>query len=234
MIALQAGIGATNDAVDAPTDRGLKPGKPIPAGLVSVALARVVAVMAFAAGIALAAPSGPPAVALSAVVIGIGLAYDLRLKGTPWSWLPFAIGIPLLPVYGWLGATGTLAPFFLVLVPVAAVAGGALAIANALVDHERDHAAGIQSVVTRLGPDRAWMIHAGLLALVGAAAAVSARLMGGSVVAAAIVALVALVPLAGAAFARTGDPARRERGWELEAVGLGLLAIAWLAGPALG
>ena len=40
-----------------------------------------------------------PIAACRLVVIAIGLAYDLRLKGTAWSWLPFAVGIPILPVY---------------------------------------------------------------------------------------------------------------------------------------
>ncbi len=35
-----------------------------------------------------------------------GYAYDLRLKATAWAWLPFAVGLPLLPVYAWVGATG--------------------------------------------------------------------------------------------------------------------------------
>jgi 4-hydroxybenzoate polyprenyltransferase len=234
MVALQAGIGATNDAVDAPTDRGLKAGKPIPAGLVSGSEARLIAVVAFVLGLVLAAPSGPAVVGLAVVVIGIGLAYDLRLKGTAWSWLPFAVGVPLLPVYGWLGVAGTLARFFAVLVPTAVAAGAALAIANALVDHERDRAAGVASVVTRLGAERAWAVHIGLLALVGVAAILSAWLLGAAGPGLALIAVLAAVPLAAALIGRDGDPDRRERAWELEAVGLGLLATAWLAGPALG
>ena len=38
----------------------------------------------------------------------------------------------------------------------------------------------------------------------------------------------------GVALGRAGDAARRERAWELEAVGVGLLAAAWLAGIPLG
>jgi len=115
MVALQAGIGAANDVVDAPRDAGHKPGKPIPAGLVSQALARRVVVVAFAVGLSLAALSGgAAAVALAIVGVAIGLAYDFRLKGTAWSWLPFAVGIPVLPVFSWIGATGNLPIAFLV------------------------------------------------------------------------------------------------------------------------
>ena len=233
MVALQAGIGATNDLRDAPADSGRKPGKPIPAGLVSPRGALGAAVVAFTAGLALAVPSGPAVAALAVVVIGIGLAYDLRLKGTAWSWLPFAVGIPLLPVYGWLG-TGDLPPIFLVVVPTAAVAGASLAISNALVDLERDRAAGLDSVALALGARRAWLLHVGLLGTVVGAAVGIAGALGGAPPQIAIVALAGLVPLAGARLVRSANPRRRERGWELEAVGLALLATAWLAGPGLG
>ena len=125
MVTLQAGIGAANDLVDAPRDAGHKPGKPIPAGLVSRHTARHVVVVAFAVGFVLAGVSGGTA-ALTIALIGvaIGLAYDLRLKGTAWSWVPFAAGVPLLPVFGWAGASGRLPVAFLILVPAAFAAGG--------------------------------------------------------------------------------------------------------------
>ena len=96
----------------------------------------------------------------------IGYGYDLVAKGTAWSWLPFALGIPLLPVYGWLGATGALPSFFIALVPMAMLAGAALAIANARADLERDVAAGTVSVATRLGLEGSWRLHAALWLLV--------------------------------------------------------------------
>ena len=118
-------------------------------------------------------PSGPGLVALAGAVLAIGYAYDLRAKGTAWSWLPFAIGIPLLPVFAWFGTTGELPGSFAILLPAAVAAGAALAIANALADVERDRAAGLRSVALRLGPERAWTVQAVLLAAVVAAALVS-------------------------------------------------------------
>jgi 4-hydroxybenzoate polyprenyltransferase len=229
MIALQAGIGATNDVVDAQRDAGHKPGKPIPAGLVSPATARRVVVVAFGVGLGLAGLSGgPAAVAIALVGVAIGLAYDLRLKGTAWSWLPFAAGIPLLPVFGWLGATGHLPIAFLVLIPAAVAAGAALAIANALVDVERDRSAGSGSIALALGSTNAWLVHVGLLVLIGLAALVSVRPLGGSVGGGTAVALAAVLPVAAGLAARGGGVTRRERAWELEAVGVALLAFAWL------
>jgi geranylgeranylglycerol-phosphate geranylgeranyltransferase len=232
MVALQASIGALNDLVDAPRDAGHKPGKPIPAGLVSAGSARAVAVVAAAAGLALSLRSGPAVVLLAGIVLGIGYGYDLVLKGTAWSWVPFAVGIPLLPVYAWLGTTGSLPASFEVLLPVAVVAGAALAIANARVDMERDAAAGVQSVALRLGSRRAWAIHAALLAIVVAAALATLAGVDTDPKIVTATAGAGFVIAVGALVGCDGGSARRERAWELEAVGVGLLAATWLAGAA--
>jgi 4-hydroxybenzoate polyprenyltransferase len=233
MTALQASIGALNDVVDAPRDAGHKPGKPIPAGLVSVTAARWVALAAAVVGLALASQSGVATMALAVVVLGIGYAYDLAFKGTAWSWLPFAVGIPLLPVFAWLGAGGTVPASFAILVPAAVVAGAALAIANARADLERDAAAGTDSVAVRLGLDRSWALAGGLLGIVVVAAL--ATLVRGAASSGAIVVATgaAILVAAGVGLGRRGDGARRERAWQLQAIGIGLLAAAWLAGMEL-
>jgi 4-hydroxybenzoate polyprenyltransferase len=228
MMALQFGIGATNDVVDAPRDAGHKPGKPIPAGLVSASVARAVGVGGFLVGLGLAAPSGIPTLALAVTIIGIGLAYDLLLKGTAWSWLPFAVGIPILPVFGWLGATGALPPAFGILVPAAVAAGAALAIANALADIERDHGAGTASIATALGPGRAWAVAAALVTAIVLAAVVSAWILAASETRVLPVALVGSLPLAGVAASRGGGADRRERAWQLQAIGIAAVGIVWI------
>jgi 4-hydroxybenzoate polyprenyltransferase len=229
MVALQAGIGATNDLVDAPRDAGHKPGKPIPAGLVSRTTARRVVVVAFGVGFGLSGVSGgAAAVSIALVGVAIGLAYDLRLKGTAWSWVPFALGVPLLPVFGWVGASGRLPVAFLILVPAAVAAGAALAIANALVDVERDRGAGSGSIALALGPATARLINVGLLVLVGLVATVSVVPLGGSASSGAAVAVAAVLPVGAAMAARGGGAIRRERAWELEALGVAVLAVAWL------
>lgn len=233
MTAMQASIGALNDVVDAPRDAGHKPGKPIPAGLVSPAAARAVVVAAAGVGLALAVPSGFWTVALAALVLVIGFGYDLIYKGTAWSWVPFAVGIPLLPVFGWLGTVGTLPASFAVLMPVAVVAGTALAIANARADLERDAAAGVDSVAVRLGSDRAWTIEAALLAVVVGAAVVTLALTGAPTGALAVAIGAGVVVAIGIALGRSIDSARIERAWQLQAVGVGLLGAAWLAGMEL-
>ena len=232
MICLQAAIGAANDLIDGPRDRGHKPGKPIPAGLVAPTEARTVAIVAAIAGLALSVPSGPPTTALAALILAIGLLYDLRLRGTAWSWLPFALGIPLLPVFAWLGGTGRLPGPLPILLPAGFAAGAALAIANALVDVERDRSAGSSSVVDRLGVASAWAVHAVLQALVVAVALASLAGAGAALVALAVSLAGALGIVGGVMLARSARPPGRERGWELEAVGVAVLAVGWLLGIA--
>jgi 4-hydroxybenzoate polyprenyltransferase len=231
MTALQASIGTLNDALDVPLDSGRKPGKPIPAGLVSIGVARIAVVAWAALGLGLATPSGAGLLALAVVVLAIGYGYDAWAKGTAWSWLPFAIGIPLLPVYGWYGATGTLADWFVVLIPAAMVAGASLAVANARADLERDASAGSGSIAVALGDGRAWLVHAVGLAIVvivaaGWLAAGDEPIRPLALVALAIgtAALAAGVSLGQG----TTTGARLERAWELEAVGVAVFAIGWL------
>jgi len=232
MLALQCSIGALNDIVDAPHDAGRKPGKPIPAGLISRRSAQAVAVGAAVVGLALTVPSGPSTVALGVAVLAIGYAYDLAAKGTAWSWLPFAIGIPLLPVFAWYGTTAALPSFFRVLVPAAVGAGAALAIANARADLERDVAAGIDSIAIRLGHERAWAVSTTLFTII-AVVAIATLLMAAAPTAAIIGAVggIALIGI-GVDAGWHRSPHQLERAWEFDAIGIAVLAAAWLAGVA--
>ena len=254
MALLQFAIGATNDVVDAPHDRGRVPPKPIPAGKIGPRQALGVAVVCGLAGLVLATLVGPGAadppgatlalVLLGGVVLLIGLAYDVRAKGTPLSWLPFAVGLPLLPVYGWLGAVGELPALFAIVVPIAFLEGAALAIANARADLERDRLAGVRSVATWLGDVAGGRLGLVLQAGVGLLAVLSAAWLGVGRAALILVLVASILPAAGSilglpAGSVPGLPhvrgvdgraerARRARSWEVQAIGAALLSAAWL------
>jgi len=116
-----------------------------------------------------------------------------------------------------------------VLLPTAMVAGAALAVANAMVDVERDRAAGLASVAIWLGRDRAALVNLGLLGIVWLLAVVTLGLVG-ELVPWALAALGGgAVALVGWRLLRRDEPSVRERGWEAEAVGVALLAAGWLA-----
>ena len=237
MLCLQASIGALNDLVDAPADAGQKPGKPLPRGLVSARAAGVVTVAGGLAGLALSLPSGPATVAVAAAGASLGYLYNLRLSGGPLSWLPLALALPLLPLHAWLGATGSVLPGLVTLLPAAVLAGFGLALGNALVDVERDAATGRQGIVVTIGARAAWLVQSGALGLVVLLAALlappapdSTEVLGTLRSAGIPLGGVAIALGAAALFAPSAG--LRERGWELEAVGVAAAGVAWLAGTA--
>ena len=254
MLGIQVSIGALNYLVDAPIDATQKRGKPIPRGLVSGRAARFVAIGGLVVGLLLSVPSGLATVAALAAAAGLGYAYDLRLSRTTLSWLPLSLALPLLPIHAWLGATGSIPSGLVTLVPAGVLAGAALALANGLVDLERDARVARRTIAVDLGPARTWAVHAGLLVIVAALAVFVApgvpatpsptgtglpgtgelglnldtlRLLRN----AGVMLGLALVGL-GALALRSAHPSVRERGWELEAVGVASVGIGWLAGTA--
>jgi 4-hydroxybenzoate polyprenyltransferase len=234
MLALQTSIGALNDAIDAPIDSGRKQGKPIPRGLATSGGAMVLAGFGLVAGLALSAPSGGATVLVAIAGVTCGYAYDLGLGRTALSWLPLVVALPLLPVHAWLGATGGLPPGLAALIPAAVLAGAALAIGNGLVDVERDLAGRRPTVVVRLGARRAWWALVGLTVGLAAIALVAApRVASGGFgwVELGLAFGFGILGL-GVAVLRHGNPAVRERGWELTAVGVAGLGVSWLAGAA--
>jgi 4-hydroxybenzoate polyprenyltransferase len=242
MLGIQVSIGALNDLVDEPNDTRQKPRKPIPSGLVGRRAAWVVVVLGGGAGLTLSAVSGW-ATAIAAVgCLGLGYAYDLRLSRTALSWLPLSLALPLLPIHAWLGAIDTIPAGLVTLVPIGVLGGGGLALANGLVDVERDARSGRRAVAVALGRNRTWLAQtvaltiAALLAvfLVPGVAAASPGAAAGTLVAlrtAGVVLGIGLIALGSACLAAS-RPGVRERGWELEAVGVAALGLGWLAGVA--
>ena len=245
MLALQASIGAVNDLADIEADRLGKPAKPIPAGLVTPPVALGWAAVALALCLLLAWPSGLATVVVALACVSLGYLYDLRLSRTALSWLPLALALPLLPVFAWVGATGDVPSGLLTLVPLAMVAGGALLVANGLVDVERDVLAGKRTVAVRIGWRRAWLAHLGAMVIVVILALQLAPAVGGVVAGAGPAAeamrllrtfgvpVGALMLIAGAEMVSARRPGLRERGWELESIGTAVLGLGWLAGMAL-
>jgi len=238
MLALQASIGSLNDFVDTSLDAGRKSGKPIPKGHATRQEALAIALTGLVVGVTLTWPSGLAATAVALAGAGCGYLYDLRLSRTAWSWLPFALGLPLVPIYAWLGATGGVPAALIRLVPIGVLAGAGLALANGLADIERDVAGGIGTAAVKLGRGRAWFIHAGLLiAAIGLALVSLPAGSAGGAGSAGVPSLVALVPGAGLiavglVVGRGGGPRLRERAWELEALGVAAFGAGWVAAVA--
>jgi 4-hydroxybenzoate polyprenyltransferase len=227
MTLLQVAIGTLNDVADAPRDGGRTPLKPIPAGLVSIPLAKAVSVVAAVGGLLLVAPSGAGTVAIALAGLGCGVVYDLALSRTAISWLPLAIALPLVPIYAWLGATGALPLALFVIVPMAALAGGGLAIGNALVDVEADRASSRATVAVAIGMAAAWRLHALTL---GSAVVLAVVLLpgGGSPASLPAIAAGAVGLGAGILLVLAGTAFRRRLAWQLEAAGVASIGVGWI------
>jgi 4-hydroxybenzoate polyprenyltransferase len=169
MFGAQLAIGAVNELVDADLDAIAKPEKPIPAGLVSRRGARIVAI----SGVILMAASSLrfsiEAFLLCAFGTGVGVAYSFWFKRTIWSWIPYLVALPLLPIWVW-AALSSVEPGLFGIYPIGAIAVVAVQIAQSLPDVEADRNSGVRTLAVVLGPSRArracWgaMILAALLA----------------------------------------------------------------------
>lgn len=232
MIALQGSIGTLNDLCDVDRDRAAGRAKPIPAGLVGRWAAWLIVGAGLSLGLGLSAVAGPAALGVALAGTALGYLYDLGLKTTPWAWLPFALGIPLLPVYAWVGAVDRLPVGFAVLVPLAIMAGAAIALINGLVDVERDEAVGSVTPAVWLGRSRGWHVAAILETLVSVGAVASLLAVNTPVGFLAGAAGGSLLLGIGLTFSRASKPGQRERGWQIGAIGFGLLAAAWAIGYA--
>ncbi len=143
----QCSIGWANDWIDRDRDRRAgRADKPIATGAVGARTVWIGARAALAACVPLSLAAGPVAGAVHLVGVGAGWAYDLGVKSTPLSPLPYAVGFGSLPVFiagpggPWWAVTG------------AALLGAGAHFTNALPDLAEDEAAGIRGLPQRLGP----------------------------------------------------------------------------------
>ncbi len=150
MFCAQAAIGAANDYCDRELDARTKPFKPIARGLIEPRTALALAAgFSLAAG-ALAATFGPLSVAAGAIGLAAGLAYDVRLKRSIISPLPFMVALPALPVWVWVSLDRFTNDLWW-LVPFAPLAGLAVHLSNTLPDLESDARAGVRGLAHTIG-----------------------------------------------------------------------------------
>ncbi len=150
----QLAIGAVNELVDADLDAVAKPGKPIPSGLVSHHGARIVAIVGTGLMTILSATLGLAAFALCALGTGTGIAYNFWFKRTIWSWIPYLVALPLLPIWVWT-ALSEVDPGMFAIYPIGAAAIVAVQIAQSLPDVEADRDSGVRTLAVALGSTRA-------------------------------------------------------------------------------
>ncbi|MFS1302667.1 UbiA family prenyltransferase [Streptosporangium longisporum] len=150
----QLSVGWCNDAVDAARDAAAgRTDKPVAGGAVSGRAVWAAAFTALALCVPLSLASGPVAGAVHLTGVAAAWAYDLGLKATVLSWLPYAVGFGSLPAFVTLGLPGHPWPAWWV-VPAAALLGCGAHLANVLPDIPADLAGGIRGWPQRLGAAR--------------------------------------------------------------------------------
>jgi 4-hydroxybenzoate polyprenyltransferase len=148
--AMQLSIAVFNDYLDRRLDAAHKLEKPIPRGLVAPREALFLGLCLIIVMVLLLLPLNRLALLISLLYLALGQAYNLGLKATPLSGITFALAIPLIPIYAFVGV-GRLLPLILWLVPVAAPLSVALNLANSLPDLEGDAAGGVHTLAVVLG-----------------------------------------------------------------------------------
>jgi 4-hydroxybenzoate polyprenyltransferase len=157
----QASVGWSNDYLDREEDvRARRRDKPVVAGSVSPSTLARAAPVAFAASVGLSARLGVPEATVMGMAVASAWAYNIWLKRTAASWVPYAVSFGLVPVYAWL-ATGAVPPPWLV--GIAALLGVAAHLTNVLPDLEADRVLGRRGLPHRLGPRTSLLSACGLL-----------------------------------------------------------------------
>ena len=151
----QFSISAFNDYFDREIDRG-RAGKPVASGAISPRVAWVVGAALALAALLLSLPFGPWLALLTAVGLGGGLLYDVGLKYTAFSWLPFCIAFPTLPLWAWVGVhpSGDIPGRLWWVIPVAGVLVLGIHLADTIPDLDLDTQAGVRGLAHRLGLGR--------------------------------------------------------------------------------
>ena len=159
----QLSIGWSNDYLDADRDRAVhRADKPVASGVVAPAVPAVAALVALIVTLALSAALRWPGGAAALVTVACGWAYNLGLKATALSWLPYAIAFGMLPAVATLSAAPPRWPAAWALT-AGALLGTAAHLANVLPDLSQDAATGVHGLPHRLGTKATALAGAGIL-----------------------------------------------------------------------
>ncbi|MFD0115590.1 UbiA family prenyltransferase [Streptomyces sp. NPDC058320] len=158
VLAGQLSIGWCNDAFDARRDIAAgRHGKPVVDGSVEVRHVWVAAYIALALCVPLSLACGVRAGTVHLVGVAAAWAYDLRLKATAWSWVPYAVGFATLPSFVALGLPVQPWPPWWV-VTAGALLGVGAHLGDVLPDIRSDLALGVRGWPHRFGPDGARLL----------------------------------------------------------------------------
>ncbi|MGI8688041.1 MAG: UbiA family prenyltransferase [Thermomicrobiales bacterium] len=227
IIGSQATVGVVNDLRDRDLDAAAKPEKPLVSGRATVRGAACVGVVALILALVAGAALGRWSLLFVLAMTAAGLVYDLWLKRTALSFLPYIFGLPILPIWAWLCVRDA-PPRLWLTYPLGVLVGFGLHLANALPDAERDAAGGVRGIVQVVGGRAALLLCLTSFALTILIVAVLTVARRDAVVIGMISGAVTLL-LGAAASAMMGPTMRTlQRNWGL-LIGCAIgIAAAWL------
>jgi len=160
----QLSVGWSNDVIDAGRDvAAARQDKPLATGAASARAVKIAAGCALAACVPLSLANGWWAGGAHLIGVAAAWGYNLGVKRTVWSWLPYAVAFGLLPAFVALSLPGTPWPHWWASAGAALLGVGAHA-ANVLPDIEDDLALDIRGLPQRLGDRGARTLAAAALA----------------------------------------------------------------------
>lgn len=148
--AMQFSIAMLNDYCDRHVDALVGKNRPIVLGLVRPHEALLAGLLMIVVMVVILLPLRLFALLAALAYLALGQIYNLGLKSTPLSGILFALAIPLLPLYAFAGV-GRIPSMVLWFIPIAALLGVALNLANALPDVEEDAASNANTLAVVLG-----------------------------------------------------------------------------------
>ena len=148
--AMQFSIGILNDYCDRHLDAAGGKNKPIVRGLVRPHEALLAGLFMIVVMIVILLPFNFLTWLAALGYLVLGPIYNLGLKSTPFTGILFALAMPLLPLYAFAGV-GRIPSMVLWFIPIGALLGVALNLANALPDVEEDAASKANTLAVVLG-----------------------------------------------------------------------------------
>lgn len=159
----QLSIGWSNDYLDAERDRAtLRADKPLATGAIRPRVAGIAAAVALTSTVALSVALGWPGGAMALATVLVAWAYNLGLKATALSWLPYGVAFGLAPAIVTLSASTPRWPEAWALI-ACALLGVAAHLANVLPDLSADVATGVRGLPHRIGARATALTAAALL-----------------------------------------------------------------------
>jgi geranylgeranylglycerol-phosphate geranylgeranyltransferase len=230
ILLIHASIGSMNDFCDIELDTKTKPRKPIVCGDIGPGVALVVSCVAAVAGALFSLSFNWSTLVVALAVLTSGMAYDFWAKGTVYSWVPYSVFIPALPVWAFVAAD-KFTPAVLFSFPLGTAMSLALNVANTIPDLQADTQYGLQGLAHRLGLEHSLLVLWSCFAVTIILLALTPGILGNDATyllpGIVLGGVLLLVMILDRLLNRTDASLRR--GWYLSAVIAAILGGAWVA-----